>query len=110
MDAEKLFCQGKVQQGETRYIEFLHSKGIRVDPALRGYYRFLIYSAFVTADFSESAKARREFFKCSGSVLKSARELLIALGLIKMERTGVFRARLRTMVRPTRLFSDVTGI
>lgn len=110
MDFEVLFRQDKFAKGEARYVEYLQSMGVRLDPALRGYYRFLIYGGYVLGGFAETAEARRKFFKCSGTVLKRARDFLEEIKLIKVEQTGSFRPRVRTMVRPTRLFAEITGL
>ena len=110
MDVETLFHQDKFAKAEARYLEFLRSKGVRLDPGLRGYFKFLVYAAFVTAEFAETAEARRQFFRCSGTVLKRARDFLVEIGMITLEQQGAFRPRVRTVVRPTRLFTNVTGL
>jgi hypothetical protein len=102
--------QPKLVDSERRYIQFLRSRGLRVDVALVGYFRWLVATAYAGMPSRESARARRLYFRCSGSALKQAREVLEWLGLLKVVSRGSFRSRLGTEVRPTPLFSRVTGV
>lgn len=98
------------QEPERKYVQYLQSRGVRVDVGLIGYFRWLVTMAYAGLPSIESSHARRIYFRCSGSALKQAREILEWLGLLTIVSRGSFRSRIGTVVRPTPLFSRVTGV
>lgn len=99
-----------IESSEQKFCAFILSKGMRVDSGLIGYFRWLVAMSALGMPFRESVRARRLYFRCSGSALKQARDVLEWLGLLKVVSRGSFRSRLGTVVRPTPLFSRVTGV